>query len=964
MDRLLYLFEPLERYENNCCIIWRESPSICSIFCYKDVIEAAKILTGYLNELGIAEYCKVLVNIGHSPALLPIILSVLNKRCCYCPVLIDEDQIVNHLILYESQCLISEKAIRIPFKAVRNVDVFGQEVYIYTFENRAMYNKVENDTLCYAIQTSGSTREPKIVNVPYSCVLPNIESLSCLFSLNQENVIFVSSPPTFDPFIVDIFLALRNGAAVLLVAPTIRVLPETCAKLVFNSIGHNATISQMTPSLFKRFKANALEKYIFHESTSLRILVLGGEPFPSTEEFQKWPVWHLSKDIRIFNIYGITEVSCWSSIEEIFKDKTNVSLGEPLDTDTQYVVRSTESIFDIISTGIGELYIESAKRKCFLDSENPKILNADGIISRKTGDLVEIKNNKILYRGRTNAIVKRYGCRVNLASIEEKVKKGQLDIVDVCCVFDRDAPTLVIFIILREGAVIPHAQDLFKELKKVEIPDDIVYLEKFPLSSHGKISRQKLLENYRSMQRNTSHVKVEILLETVESRLREYLGLSKETNETNSSVEKRIRLQSWKDLSFQDAGGSSFLALRLLSELEETMCQKLEDFFIKLLDKNCTLRDALAFLKENVRNHAMITTPTRCRFMKKDVQLSIIWKYDLNKCVDASPALANIVDRAIVVVGSHSHILVCLDIQDGSEISKLELPDRIEGKTAIIDECSIVGCYDGFLYKINLTTGQILQKFDSQGMIKCKPLIIDNLVLFANYSEAENLFCLEYQNFKQLWSRRIGNKSCFASAIELDERSVVICTLDGLVAAIEYRKGETVWEVKFDSPIFSTPARLSSKELVVAEVGGRVHCIQSGFRVCAYDLNAAIFSSLLALDSEAVIFGCYDNFIYCLQFSANDLSFFQKWKVQIDAQIYSTPTVVDFDDNYYIVACTIKGKVNIIHSELQCIVGSIQLDGEVFSSPSTYKNRIYIGCRDNFLYCLEINEMKGNKNPN
>lgn len=62
----------------------------------------------------------------------------------------------------------------------------------------------------------------------------------------------------------------------------------------------------------------------------------------------------------------------------------------------------------------------------------------------------------------------------------------------------------------------------------------------------------------------------------------------------------------------------------------------------------------------------------------------------------------------------------------------------------------------------------------------------------------------------------------------------MICTLDGLVAAIEYRKGETVWEVKFDSPIFSTPARLSSKELVVAEVGGRVHCIQSGFRVSCF----------------------------------------------------------------------------------------------------------------------------------
>lgn len=35
-------------------------------------------------------------------------------------------------------------------------------------------------------------------------------------------------------------------------------------------------------------------------------------------------------------------------------------------------------------------------------------------------------------------------------------------------------------------------------------------------------------------------------------------------------------------------------------------------------------------------------------------------------------------------------------------------------------------------------------------------------------------------------------------------------------------------------------------------------------------------------------------------------------------------------------------------------VNHMKLPGEVFSSPVMISGRIFIGCRDNFLYCLEL----------
>lgn len=119
----------------------------------------------------------------------------------------------------------------------------------------------------YVLHTSGTTGPPKTVRVPHECILPNILHLrwvSCglggpgfvqvlfsgevfallrsLFQISADDVLFLASPLTFDPSVVDIFLALSSGARLLIVPALLKRRPGGLAQLLFRD--HRATVLQ------------------------------------------------------------------------------------------------------------------------------------------------------------------------------------------------------------------------------------------------------------------------------------------------------------------------------------------------------------------------------------------------------------------------------------------------------------------------------------------------------------------------------------------------------------------------------------------------------------------------------------------------------------------------------------------------------------------------------------------------
>lgn len=64
-----------------------------------------------------------------------------------------------------------------------------------------------------------------------------------LFEITQEDVVFLASPLTFDPSVVEIFIALSSGASLLIVPTSVKVLPSKLATVLFSH--HRVTILQV-----------------------------------------------------------------------------------------------------------------------------------------------------------------------------------------------------------------------------------------------------------------------------------------------------------------------------------------------------------------------------------------------------------------------------------------------------------------------------------------------------------------------------------------------------------------------------------------------------------------------------------------------------------------------------------------------------------------------------------------------
>lgn len=68
------------------------------------------------------------------------------------------------------------------------------------------------------------------------------------------DVVFLASPLTFDPSVVDLFLALSSGARLLVVPAVLKKIPRRLCQLLFRR--HKTTLMQVIPIRTVAFKCS------------------------------------------------------------------------------------------------------------------------------------------------------------------------------------------------------------------------------------------------------------------------------------------------------------------------------------------------------------------------------------------------------------------------------------------------------------------------------------------------------------------------------------------------------------------------------------------------------------------------------------------------------------------------------------------------------------------------------------
>ncbi|XP_055381999.1 beta-alanine-activating enzyme [Condylostylus longicornis] len=927
-------------------------------FKYAEVLESATYIQNILANLKIPQNSRIGLCVPSRPEIVPIILGILKAKNTFCPIVskVNLDDLIKNIVKLKADYIILWITIEhSSFTLKRTFKVFGTNFYIYRVHDLGFNSKTKYN-YCYCITTSGTTGCPKIIAVPWNCIWSNIKSLSAIYNIKSTDVIIPTSPPTFDPFILDIFLGLNNGASLLFTSNIVHDI-SIYFQDIFNKNQLGASVMQITPSVFQTFSENTV-KFLLFENSSLRILTFGGEPFPHLKYFRN-PNGNLKKSpkIKIFNIYGITEVSCWATLHEVndMNDPFKIPIGKVMDPDTILEVRKCNSIVCTNDKSFGELHIGSKTRKCLIEDENEiEIFEPEKIIFRSTGDIVENLNGEMYYRGRINSIIKRFGHNIDTSVIENKFLE-ESTIRSVCCIFDETKHELLVFLIAKQNF---NPQICLNKLKIVEKPNTIVLSDEFPVNQNGKIAKDVLLRKYRS---KTDSFRNFSVLNTFDVVIKHISNISKISSEFLVNLLKckktaNKKLKTVLNSSFLSLGGTSIDILNLVSEIETLQQRSLDPKIMEMLfDNNCPVSEILNYI-ENLNESPLQESESEI-IEDYSIQTNFLWKFDTKKCIDASPTFHN----NYITVGSHSHMLANLNYKSGDIISVLTLPDRIESQVTFYRETDydhgIVGCYDGYLYKFDPANGLLINKFYSRGMIKSKCLVIEEFVIFGNYGEKENLFCLNRKDLSLKWSLRLGSKGILSSPIKVEENLILVCTLDGTVSSFDIESGEQQWFIKYANPIFSTSTYINELNVILlSEVNGMLHLLsKEGLEQSSFKADGNIFSSfeIQKLDNQIfAYFGCYDCNVYCAKIQQDSIEIIKKIKLQ--SSIYSTPKSISINDTYFIVSCSSLGIINILDIKLEKVIKKLKLNGEIFSSPLFVDDKLYIGCRDNHLYCIEF----------
>nr|WP_277991511.1 non-ribosomal peptide synthetase [Corallococcus macrosporus] len=411
------------------------------------------------------------------------------------------------------------------------------------------------DSLAYVIYTSGSTGTPKGVALSHASAAAFLDWACRAFSPAQLAGTLAATSVCFDLSIFELFAPLCCGGAVLL-ADTVLSLPTLPA-------ASEVTLVNTVPSaLAELLRASALP-------ASVRTVNLAGEPLPGSLA----RALHATGTVeRVFNLYGPTEDTTYSTVLEVLDTPEEPTLGRPLPGTRAYIL---DARGQLQPQGVpGELFLAGAGLargylgRPALTAERfvpDPFSTRPGARMYRTGDRVRLRPDGTLeYLGRIDFQVKLRGFRIELGEVEAALQRHP-DVEQALAMVREDVPghrMLVAYLVAKPGAK-PEPSGLRAFLRgllpEYMVPQALQVLESFPLTPNGKRDR-KALPPLEHAARPARFVAPRDALELELARAWEDVLHVRPLGVTDD---------------FFELGGHSLLAVRLMARLREQLRREL-----------------------------------------------------------------------------------------------------------------------------------------------------------------------------------------------------------------------------------------------------------------------------------------------------------------------------------------------------------------------------------------------------
>ncbi len=353
--------------------------------------------------------------------------------------------------------------------------------------------------LAYILYTSGSTGTPKGVMHTHSSALSFVDWCAREFLPTSRDRFSSHAPFHFDLSILDLFVPIQHGAAIVLIGEELGKQPLNLARLISD---HALTVWYSTPSILRLLMEYG--KLEAQDCSSLRLVHFAGEVFPLKHLKALRDLW---PHPRYYNLYGPTETNVCTFYKvpsDLPTDpKASLPIGRACSGDELRIVDAQGKEVSIGEEG--ELYVSGGSVMAGYWNRPEQTRQAFSVDASerpwyRTGDVVIDQGGGVLkFLGRRDRMVKRRGYRVELGEIESALYRHP-NVTEAATIASPDAENGVLIKAFLSWS--GHASPSIVELKQFcasnlplyMVPDRFKVVAELPKTSTDKIDYQKLVE--------------------------------------------------------------------------------------------------------------------------------------------------------------------------------------------------------------------------------------------------------------------------------------------------------------------------------------------------------------------------------------------------------------------------------------------------------------------------------------
>ena len=461
---------------------------------YGELNTRANQLAHHLRKLGVVPDMLIGVYLERSIEMVVALLGILKAGGAYVPL--DPTYPIERLSVMVEDAQLSiivtqpELIEKLP---AHEAQLIALTPYWSQFCGESEENPTPNtdaSNLAYVIYTSGSTGKPKGVQIPRSALSNFLHSMSERPGITSQDTLLAVTTLSFDIAGLELHLPLSLGARVVLMRRENAADGGKLAEKIKNS---GATIMQATPATWRLLLESG-----WQGNKQLKILC-GGEALPRELANQL-----IEKSASLWNMYGPTETTIWSTVHQVSSTEGPVLVGRPIANTRIYILDrymqptpiGVPGELCIGGTGVARGYLnrsELTEEKFIADpfSQEP------GARIYRTGDRARyLADGNIELLGRIDHQVKVRGFRIELGEIEAVLREHPA-LRDAVVLAREDVPgdkRLVGYVVAADTPPTTGELRSFLQQKLPDymVPGVFVFLEALPLTPNGKVDRRAL----------------------------------------------------------------------------------------------------------------------------------------------------------------------------------------------------------------------------------------------------------------------------------------------------------------------------------------------------------------------------------------------------------------------------------------------------------------------------------------